>query len=214
MNRTAFIVVNGVLNYPGSASNWTDRAVTWFNNRLVCNVAEKFEYLALPVTRNLLAERRAAELAALIDRYPIESFSVVLAGHSFGCELIRRALQQSKRPANFVHLFAPAVPADPRRHRLKALLTAGQIGFLNLYISKRDRVLAGRFLGGVSPDGVREQFKDEHHTTVREGNFGHCAWFDNAHIETSLRAIAGLAEFEDLKSEEITPQNILQGIHA
>ena len=196
MNRTAYIFVPGVLNYPGSARGWTDRAVTWVHNRQTCECAEKFEYLALPATRNLLAARRAAELAALIDRYPIESFSLVMAGHSFGCELIRLALQQSKRPANFVHLFAPACPSDPRRHRLKGMLTAGKIGFLHLYISGRDRVLTGHFLGGIAPDAVRHQFIDEHHTTVRDHKFGHCGWLDAAHFEESMRAVAGLAEPE------------------
>lgn len=198
MTRTAYIFVPGVLSYPGSARAWTDRGVTWIHKRMTCEVAEKFEYLALPVTRNLLAARRAAELAAKIDEYPIESFSLVLAGHSFGCELIRLALQQTRRPANYVHLFAPAVPAEPRRHRLKALVAGGKIGFLNLYISGRDRVLTGHFLGGISPEAVRAQFQEERHTTVRDGKFGHSSWFDSAHFENSLRSIAGLAQ-EDPK---------------
>ena len=193
MTKTAYIFVPGVLSYPGSSRAWTDRGVTWINKRMTCDAAEKFEYLALPVTRNLLAARRAAELAAKIDEYPVESFCLVLVGHSFGCELIRLALQQSQRAANFVHLFAPAVPSEPRRHRLKALVSGGKIGFLNLYISGRDRVLTGHFLGGISPEAVRNQFLDEHHTTVRDRMFGHCAWFAGANFETSLRAVAGLA---------------------
>lgn len=194
MTRNVYVFVPGVLSYPGSARNWTDRAVTWIHRRATCEVAEKFEYMALPATRNLLAARRATELAALIDRYPIEDFSLVLAGHSFGCELIRLALQQSKRPANFVHLFAPAVPADPRRHRLKALVVAGKIGFLNLYLSSKDKVLTGHFIGGVAPDAVRAHFADEHHTAVHFRPFGHCGWFNAANFEGSMRAVAGLAE--------------------
>lgn len=194
MTRNAYIFVPGVLSYPGSARNWTDRAVTWVNNRLTCEVAEKFEYLALPATRNLLAARRAAELAALIDRYPIEHFSLVLAGHSFGCELIRLALQQAKRPANFVHLFAPAIPSEPRRHRLKALVVGGKIGFLNLYLSAKDKVLTGHFIGGVPPEAVRAQFADEHHTSIVDRAFGHCGWFSAANFESSMRAVACLAE--------------------
>lgn len=207
MTRNAYIFVPGVLSYPGSARNWTDRAVTWINNRMTCEVAEKFEYLALPITRNLLAARRAAELAELIDRYPVENFSLVLAGHSFGCELIRLALQQSRRAANFVHLFAPAVPSEPRRHRLKGLVTAGKIGFLNLYISNRDRVLTGHFLGGVAAEGVRAQFADEHHTTVRDRDFGHCGWFDGDFLIKSIRAVAGLAEWEDSGPDPSTQKN-------
>ncbi len=193
MTRNAYIFVPGVLNYPGSARNWTDRAVTWIHKRATCEVAEKFEYMALPATRKLLAARRAAELAALIDNYSIDQFSLVLVGHSFGCELIRLALQQSKRSANFVHLFAPAVPSEPRRHRLKSMVVSGKIGFLKIYLSDRDAVLTKHFLGGVSPEGVRFQFADEHHTSVASRNFGHCTWFAAPNFEASLRSVAGLA---------------------
>ncbi len=211
MNRPAYIFVPGVLSYPGSARAWTDRAVTWINKRMTCDAVDKFEYLALPVTRNLLAAHRAAELAAKIDEYPIESFSLILVGHSFGCELIRLALQQSKRPANIVHLFAPAVPAEPRRHRLKALVTAGKIGFLNLHISNRDRVLTGHFLGGISSKAVRLQFQDEHHTTVEDRNFGHSTWFETANFEATMRSISGLAGSEDLAAEEPKPIDQAKG---
>lgn len=197
MTKTAYIFVPGVLSYPGSARNWTDRAVTWIHQRQTCECAEKFEYMALPASRNFLAARRASELASLINRYPIESFSLVLAGHSFGCELIRRALLIADRPANFVHLFAPACSSEPRRHRLKGLVTAGTVGFLSLYISTRDRVLTGHFLGGIPPDIVRAQFSDEHHTTVTHRSFGHSGWFTAAHFEQSMRAVAGLADRED-----------------
>ena len=195
MIRNAYIFVPGVLSYPGAARNWTDRAVTWIHKRATCEVAEKFEYLALPATRNLLTARRAAELAALIDNYSIEQFSLVLAGHSYGCELIRLALQQSRRPANFVHLFAPACPAEPRRHRIKALVRDGRVGFLSLYISTRERVLNNSFLGGLKPDAVRQQFADEHHTTIHSRPFGHSGWVEPDHFESTMRAIAGLEEF-------------------
>ncbi len=195
MTKTAYIFVPGVLSYPGSARKWTDRAVTWIHQRQTCECAEKFEYLALPASRNFLAARRAKELAALIDRYPIESISLVLAGHSFGCELIRLALRRSSRSANFVHLFAPACPSDPRRHRLKGMLTSGKIGFLSLYIGSRDRVLTKSFLGGLKPDAVRQQFADEHHTTIHSRPFGHSGWVEPDHFESTMRAIAGLEEY-------------------
>ena len=193
MIRNAYIFVPGVLSYPGAARNWTDRAVTWIHKRATCEVAEKFEYLALPATRNLLTARRAAELAALIDNYSIEQFSLVLAGHSYGCELIRLALQQSRRPANFVHLFAPAIPSEPRRHRLKAAVADGRIGFLSLYISTRARVLAKSFIGGLSADAVSSQFADEHHTSIITGSGGHSRWFEAQNFEQSMRSIIGLA---------------------
>lgn len=196
MNRTAYIFVPGVLSYPGSARNWTDRAVTWIHNRQTCECAEKFEYLALPATRNLLTARRASELARLIDGYPVEAFSLVVVGHSYGCEIVRRALQQSKRPANFVHLIAPAVPTEPRHHRLKGLVTRGQIGFLNIYVSERENVLTDRFLGGIAAAAIAKQFKDEHHTRVVGRRFKHSTWFSKTNFEHTMRQVVGLAETE------------------
>lgn len=194
MNRTAYIVVPGVNNWPGSSSAWTDSAVTWFHLNRPTDCAEKFEYLALPISRRILAERRAVQLAALMDRYPLETFDLVLAGHSNGCDIIARALALSKRPANIVHLFSPAVSADPRRHRLPRMLLDGRIGFLHIYLAGRDRVLAERFLGGVDPDGVREQFSEEHHTTIHaEPSFGHGTWWRPANFERSMNLIVGAA---------------------
>ena len=193
MNRRAYIFVPGVLNYPGNANDWTDKAVTWIHLRQTCEAAEKFEYMALPLSRRLLAQRRAEQLAALIDRYPVESFSLVLAGHSNGCDLVARALWLCKRAANFVHLFAPAVPADPKFHRLKRLVETGRVGFLNLYLSGHDGMLSRSHLGGIPAEAVREQFRDEHHTAVLDQpKFGHSTWWSPAQFEASMNLIAGV----------------------
>lgn len=194
MNRTAYIVVPGVNNWPGSSMAWTDRAATWLHLNRPADCAEKFEYLALPLSRRILAERRALQLAALMDRYPPETFDLVLAGHSNGCDIIARALARAKRPANVVHLFSPAVSAEPRRHRLHRLLLDGRIGFLHIYLAGRDRVLAERFLGGVDLDGVLAQFSEEHHTTIHsEPSFGHGTWWRPANFERSMRHITRAA---------------------
>lgn len=194
MKRTAYIVVPGVNNWPGSSSAWTDRGATWLNLNRPDDAVEKFEYFALAVTRGILANRRAAQLAELMDSFPADAFSLVLAGHSNGCEIIRRAISQAKRPANFVHFFSPAVPADPRRHRLANLLLDGRIGFLDVYHAGRDRVLGPHFLGGVAVDAVCRQFAGEHHATVvSEPRFGHGTWWTAANFERSMHRIVGAA---------------------
>lgn len=194
VNRVAYIFVPGVLNYPGSAREWTDQAVTWIHRRMTCEAAEKFEYLALPFSRKLLARHRAQALADLIDQYPLDLFSLVLAGHSNGCDVIRLALAVSKRPANWVHFFSPAVPAAPAEHRLKALVRAGRIGFLNLYLAGRDGVLGRAHLGGLPAEAVRRQFADEPHTKVFSEDFGHSGWFSKENFETTMRRVGGLAD--------------------
>jgi len=192
MNRLAYIFVPGVLNLPSSASAWTDRAVTWIHVRQACEVAEKFEYLALPLSRRILAERRAEQLAALIERYPIDTFSLVVVGHSNGCDVILRALWRATRPANFVHFFAPAIAVNPRQHRLVRQLREGRIGFLNIHLAGRDRVLDRGFLGGAGADAVRSQFAEEHHTTIHsDPRHGHSTYWAPAHFEDTMRRIAG-----------------------
>lgn len=191
MNRTAYIFVPGILNVPASSSEWTDRAVTWIHTRQACECAEKFEYLALPLSRYLLAEHRAQKLADLMDRYPVESFSLVVAGHSNGCDVILRALWKAKRPANFVHFFSPAIAVNPITHRLHRLIREGRIGFLRLYLAARDRVLDNGFLGGAGAEAVRAQFADENHTTVSvEPTFGHNAWWKPEIFDASMARIA------------------------
>lgn len=191
MNRTAYIFVPGILNYPGSASEWTDKAVTWIHVRQTCEAAEKFEYMALPISRRLMAKRRAEQLAALIDRYPAAAFNLVLAGHSNGCDLISRALWIADRPANTVHFFSPAVPADPAFHRLPRLLSGGRVGFLHLYIAGHDGVLSRSHLGGLPVENVRAQFRDEHHTMVYgQPKFGHSSWWGPAQFEATMNLIA------------------------
>lgn len=191
MNRTAYIFVPGILNYPGSAIAWTDKAVTWIHQRQTCECAEKFEYLALPLSARLLAERRAKDLAALMARYPVESFSVVLAGHSNGCDIIRRALWLAKRPANWVHFFAPAVAANPSTNRLGRLIQSGRIGFLRIHLAARDGILNNRFLGGLPLATVQAQFADEHHAEIDSEPFGHCGWWAPAQFEASMKQICG-----------------------
>ena len=77
MNRTAYIFVPGIYNRPGNPHAATDRAVTWVNNRLTCDVAEKFEYLALPATRNLLAARLVAAGLGVAVMHPVTAGSLV-----------------------------------------------------------------------------------------------------------------------------------------
>jgi pimeloyl-ACP methyl ester carboxylesterase len=189
MTLMRYIFVPGINNYAGSPYAWTDRAVTAINKRMTCDAAEKFEYTAFPLSRLVLAERRARALAELIDSYPIDSFALVVVGHSNGADLIRRALLRSKRPANFVHFLSPAVHAT--RHGLVKLIRDGQIGFLRIYLATRDRILPRRFLGRQEVDSVRRQFAEEHHTEIFSEPFGHSGWFTPARFATTMRQICG-----------------------
>lgn len=191
MNRLAYIFVPGINSWPGAPDGWTDRAVTWIHSRTE-HCAEKFEYLAGALTRRLLMDRRANALSKLVDHYPEDSHIVALVGHSNGCEIIRRAILRAQRPVNQVYLFAPAVSAQARTHKLHQMLADGRIGFLTIFLAGRDSVLTRRFLGGRPPEYVRGQFETEHHTTIHsDPRHGHSTYWAPAHFEDTMRRIAG-----------------------
>ena len=189
MGKSIFIFTPGILSYPGSARAWTDQAVTWIHAHRPNACAEKFEYLAGPATRTILATKRAKALAALIDEYPVEQFSLTIAAHSNGCEIVRRASKFTTRPINFLHLFAPAISAAPRRHGLRNAVSSGKVGFLFLHIASHDRVLSKSYLGGLRTADVQKQFADERHTTIIPKRGGHSTWFFPEHFEPTMQMI-------------------------
>lgn len=192
MTRMAYIFVPGILSYPGSSTAWTDKAVTWIHTTQKCAAAEKFEYLALPISRRLLARRRAKGLAKLIDSYSVDAFSLVLVAHSFGCDIARRATLLTNRPVNYCHLLAADIGVQARQHGLLSQLRDGRIGFLHVHLAGRDRVLTDRSLGGAKADTVRKQFATEHHTTIHyQARYGHSTWWKPKHFAALMRLIAG-----------------------
>ena len=189
MDKSIFIFVPGILSYPGSARAWTDRAVTWIHLHRPCARAEKFEYLGSPGTCNIMATKRAKELAELIDKYPFEKFSLTVTAHSHGCEIARRAIKLAKRPVNFLHLIAPAISANPRIHGLRQLVSRGRIGFLFIYIAAQDRVLSTSYLGGLRPPEVQTHFTDERPAVIFPTRGGHSTWFSPEKFEATMKMI-------------------------
>ena len=191
MTRMAYIFVPGIMSYPGSPNAWTDKAVTWMHTTQVCAAAEKFEYLALPISRRLLAQRRARQLAKLIDRYPADGFTLVLVAHSFGCDIARRALTLANRSANCCHLLAPDIGVKPRQHGLLKHLRDGWIGHLHIRLAGRDRALTSKYLGGAKPETVRRQFCSSVVTIHNQPRYGHSSWWISSNFAATMRLIAG-----------------------
>ena len=106
--NTVYIFVNGILNFPGDAEGWTDRAVTWINKNTDAK-GEKFEYFSGVITRRFRQQYRAIKLSELIEQY--DGWTIILVGHSNGCDVILRALKLTKVKIGEVHLVARAAPA-------------------------------------------------------------------------------------------------------
>lgn len=138
LKPTVIIAVNGILTRPGNSHAWTDRAVTWFHQTSMAR-AEKFEYLALPLTRRLFQKSRAKNLALLVNSYA--GSDIFLIGHSNGCDLICRALKQSSTPVRGVHLIAAATESDMGENGLNEALAMGRLGTVHVYRGMDDKAL-------------------------------------------------------------------------
>lgn len=202
MDGTVVIFVNGILTLPGSAHAWTDRAVTWFHLNSLAK-AEKFEYLALPLTRRLMQRRRARNLAELIDSYT--SMDVVLVGHSNGCDLICRALKLTSHPIQAVHLFSAACNASLDDNGLNAALESGRLGVVHVYRGLKDRALRFAYwtswilkplglgygsLGYQGPKEIaRDEWKEDRLLVHDYATFGHGSFFSEEVFPLTMGAI-------------------------
>ncbi len=188
MTRRAYIFVPGILNYPGRPTAWTDRAVTWVHTN-TDSVAEKYEYMAFPLSRRIKALQRANGLAELMDHYDSYKYELIIAAHSNGCEVTRLALGIAKRHVNRLILMAPAIPAI--RHGLLDQLGLGRIVRLSLLIATEDKFLASRFLGGRPVSQIKAVFGVAARAGVLFVPGGHSTFFTQANFEQSMQYITG-----------------------
>lgn len=197
MRKPVIIFVPGILNMPSSGNAWTDKAVAWVHNHTPDFAAEKHEYMALPVTRPLVAKA----LAEIVARYPQDHFRLVLVGHSFGAEVIRKAIQLGlcaewpymARMVDVVHLVAPAVAFAAKKNRLAKMVADGTIGALHLHIAGRDKVLSTGYLGGAPLAQIQKQFAGL--ATINfEPSYGHSTWWTRQKFDDSMEIFTGEAK--------------------
>lgn len=202
--KTVYIFVNGIMNRPGSASGWTDRACTWIGRNLDGAHAEKFEYLALPLTRRLLQNRRAGHLAELIAQF--DGAKIVLVGHSNGCDLICLALRKlAFLDVAEAHLISPACSADFSINGLNLALYSLRLGRVKVYVGEKDRAMrlahwSGKILGLVGlgygtlglngPINVQAE-NVANVSTVYFSDFDHSTVFEAQNFDRLMRSIVG-----------------------
>lgn len=200
MPRTVVICVNGILTWPGSARAWTDVATT----ELLANdiPAEKFEYLALPLTRRIMQQLRAERLSELIKLHHARGARVVAWGHSNGCDLIARALKLGA-PLHSAHLMAPAVDSDMDLNGLNDALYHLTLGQLYIYTGGQDLPIrfaywTGKLLhrlglgygsmGYTGPENI-EPMLAERVDHIHFRDYGHGSWFTHGHMQQTLAII-------------------------
>lgn len=195
MRPAVIICINGILNKPGKADGWTDRAVTWFHCKYPESTvrAEKFEYATGALLRRIKQARRAQAIARMCGFYRRAGYRIHLVGHSNGCDLIARVLEIFGYPVESVHLFAPAADGGD----FLAAFEQGRLGELHIYGSRKDRALKlarlsrrlagwirirGRRLGYGSLGLLGREFAHEHapawpiHDHSDDAQ-GHSTWF-------------------------------------
>lgn len=190
-----FICVNGILNDPGAADGWTDRAVTWLHVH-TDHRAEKFEYASSALLRRLRQQQRAEAIARMCGFYFAAGYAVSLIGHSNGCDLIARVL--SLLPADSfrsVHLVAPAADwPDFARAR--------NVARIFLYVSAHDRALrlaglsrrlfgwAGLGYGDLGRHVPAQALVDPRVAVARRDDFDHSTWFERGErFETTMQLL-------------------------
>ncbi len=210
-----WVCINGILSLPEDSAAWTDRAVTWLNTRTAAK-AEKWEYIAGPITRRLMQQSRAEKIARMLQFYQLAGFAVVLIGHSNGCDLIARilALRGKKNyfaaPVRAVHLVAPAADWPD----FKRALEHEDVRRIHIYGSQNDEALKlaalseklfgwlGLGYGSLGLEGAIRA-ADDQIIAAREGRWqrvfdhsddhmGHSTWWERgARFEATMQSIIG-----------------------
>jgi pimeloyl-ACP methyl ester carboxylesterase len=144
-----FLFINGICSDPARDDSWQDRAVEWIHNHTQ-DRAEKFEYLALPLTRWIGQAKRIQKCAMHLCDHAVNSDDrIVVVAHSNGCPVALEAIRS--RPdlhVEALHLIAAAADSDCRRNGINELCQGGQVGSVQLYGSRSDDVL--KYGAGIS----------------------------------------------------------------
>jgi esterase/lipase superfamily enzyme len=193
--KTVYIYVNGILNLPGKADNWTGRAVT---HTMVNDgaYAEKVEYFSLATIDRMLGQRRRAKKLSRMLSY-WEGSEIHLVAHSNGGDVVFDALRYLSWPKiKSIQLFAPACDNDFARLGVRAAQENGSIGFVTVYISGKDGALklASTFLGRLFGYGELGRTGPVNHleartAVVRRDDWGHSDWWLDQNFPWSMRQI-------------------------
>jgi pimeloyl-ACP methyl ester carboxylesterase len=150
---TIYLYVNGIATWPGDATNWNKRAVT-FTHLTTPHRAEAFEYFTTPLTRPFKEDQRAKHFDRAVRAYSRAGWKIVCVGHSNGAAIILEGLKRAGWPrVEGVHLVCAACEADFERNGLNAALARAAVGKVFVYVGCRDwalrlaHTIPGKLLG-------------------------------------------------------------------
>lgn len=196
--KTIYLLIPGILNFPGDSSNWVGRGVT----HVMINSphkAEKCEYLCGPISRAFGQKNRVNKLKKTLEYY--RGWNIILIGHSNGCAVITEMIKNNNDLPIIkeIHLISGASEADFDKNRFNDYLLEDRIGKINIYVSGKDFALKiaksiGKFLGyktlGITgPYKVSD--KVERRVKVFWTNpwdkYGHSTCFSDENFEKTMK---------------------------
>jgi predicted alpha/beta hydrolase family esterase len=142
MKPRFFLFINGICDDPRRRDSWQDRAVEWIHD-YTTDRADKFEYLALPLTRWIGQAKRIRDCAALLQRHFASTDDrIVVVAHSNGCPIALETLRSCPDlHVEALHLIAAAADSDSRRNGINEICSRGQVRSIHLYCSRSDQAL-------------------------------------------------------------------------
>jgi pimeloyl-ACP methyl ester carboxylesterase len=202
VKKKVYIFINGIFNWPSRPDEWTDRAVTWTHTK-THHYAEKIEYFTTIINPGKLRSIRAKKISRMIEFYDKENWDLVMVGHSNGCEMILKILEDTGRSAESIHLISAACDEDFGTNGLNQKLMDNRIGKIHLYGSNEDYVLklasycnwlANIFalnyglLGLNGPKNIEDSVKDRvlDHSN---NSMGHSGWTREKNVYTTIKNI-------------------------
>lgn len=138
--RNCYIIVPGIHSSTKNNFDWFVRLAEDIMRKGARNpVALEYRYSTNALTRRAAQQRRARELADIIDKW--QKFNIILVGHSNGCDLIQRALKITHAKVKTVHAFAGACENELKKTGFYDAFVYNRLGKLFVYASKNDRAL-------------------------------------------------------------------------
>ena len=143
MKGTVYILVNGILTFPGQSKNWNERGEDWININVNDSCGVALEYFTGPLLSRVIGQRyRAKRLIEKIIRYT--QFDIVLVGHSNGADVIHDALNILQWPkiVSRICLFSAAIDSDMVKNGFDSSLAKGNIKEMRIFVAGNDKALA------------------------------------------------------------------------
>lgn len=201
MNRTQYILINGILTSPEDVEAWTDRAEQWIDKNTTFK-STKMEYRATALTRRFYQNTRVKNLQKICKAYLGDR--IILVAHSNGCDIVQRMINKGIPRVHELHLIAAASEHDFIKNGYNRALKNDHVEKIVVYMSPIDEALKKArwskrlfgwmglgygYLGLVGPLNVNPEVKER--VIMHNEPMNHSQWFSKKFFERTMKTITG-----------------------